>query len=384
MNPAEKKKKLIVGITAPGSVGLLSGQLQYFNEIGYETYLLSPKDERSFNFCHREGCNLLEISIEREISILKDLKSLVSIIVILCRVKPDIVNFGTPKMGLLGLLAAFVCGIERRIYTCRGFRYEHERGLKRQILKRMEWLTGACAQNIICISPSVEKLAIKDKIFNKKKCIVINKGSSNGIDLTYFDRNNVQTEASDNLRRDLRLKDTFVFGFVGRIIDRKGISELFNAFIRIFEQQKNSRLLIVGQFDFNQISDKELAERMRKHPGVIMPGRTDDVPLFLSVMDVFVLPAWWEGFGNVLVQAAAMGIPVISTTGTGTQDAVKDGFNGILVEPKNALELELAMLFLLKNKDERTRLGNNGIEWAKHFDSRIIWRGMKELYNTVI
>jgi glycosyltransferase involved in cell wall biosynthesis len=111
-----------------------------------------------------------------------------------------------------------------------------------------------------------------------------------------------------------------------------------------------------------------------------MPGRTDNVPLYLSIMDVFVLPAWWEGFGNVLVEAAAMGIPVISTKGTGTRDAVSDGFNGILVDVKNATQLASAMFELKENKEKRIQMGKNGIEWAKNFNSERIWEGMKELY----
>src|SRR5690606_10298612 len=99
-------KKLIVGITIPGSVGLLEGQLRYFKDQGFETYLMAPKDERSIKYCEQEGCTLLDISIHREISMLNDLKTLFQIIGILRKVKPDIVNFGTPKISLLGLMAA--------------------------------------------------------------------------------------------------------------------------------------------------------------------------------------------------------------------------------------------------------------------------------------
>jgi glycosyltransferase involved in cell wall biosynthesis len=97
-------------------------------------------------------------------------------------------------------------------------------------------------------------------------------------------------------------------------------------------------------------------------------------------MNVFVLPAWWEGFGNVLTEAAAMGIPVISTKGTGTRDAVSDGFNGVLVDVKNIDQLTEAMLEIKSNSEKRLEMGKNGIEWAKNFDRIRIWEGMKELY----
>ena len=68
------------------------------------------------------------LQIEREISLLADLATLFSIIKIFIRIKPNIVNLGTPKVSLLGMIAAKLTSVPKRIYTCRGFRYEHERG----------------------------------------------------------------------------------------------------------------------------------------------------------------------------------------------------------------------------------------------------------------
>ena len=374
------RKKLIVGITAPGSVGLLRGQMRYFNDQGYETYLMSPRNERSEEYCKNEGCTLLEIKIDREISFFNDFITLFQIIKILRKVHPDIVNFGTPKMGLLGSIAAKLVGIKCRIDTCRGLRYEHEKGIKRWVLKKFEWITGRCAHYIICISPSVKEVAVREKLFIEDKCVVINKGSSNGIDSIKFNKKNVDENLKQELRLQLGLNNHFIYGIVGRLIDHKGILELYNAFCRIYEKDNNSRLLVVGLFELSQIADVTLIDKMKNHDAIVMPGRTDNVPLYLSLMDVFVLPSWREGFGNVLVEAAAMGIPVISTKGTGCRDAVSDGFNGILVKPKDDMELELAMDELKNNANKRLLMGKNGVEWAKNFDSKIIWEGMNKLY----
>lgn len=375
------KKKLIVGITVPGSVGLLKGQMKYFSE-EYETYLLTQQDERSLNYCMNENCTPLNVVIAREISIWQDIKTLFILIHIFRKVKPDIVNVGTPKMGMLGMLAAWFCKVPNRIYTCRGFRYEHEHGVLRKILMFCEWISGACAKKIICISPSVKKLGVSDGLFNELKCIVINRGSSNGIDSNYFNISNVSSGDIEHLRNKLGICNAFVYGFLGRVIDRKGINELFEAFCLIYNKDKTTRLLIVGPWDDSQISDKSLFERMSSHPGVLMPGRTDDVPLFLSVMDIFVLPAWWEGFGNVVVQAADMGLPVIGSTGTGVCDAVSDGFNGINIEPKNVDALYKAMLLLKDDVELREKYAKNGPIWGQNFKSEIIWQGMDELYKS--
>ena len=99
-------------------------------------------------------------------------------------------------------------------------------------------------------------------------------------------------------------------------------------------------------------------------------------------MDVFVLPAWWEGFGNVLVQAAAMGIPVISTTGTGTIDAVSDRFNGILIPVKDKKKLHEAMSKLAEDESLRQQFGANGLVWAKNFNREMIWQELHKIYLT--
>lgn len=375
-------KKLIVGITIPGSVGLLEGQLKYFKDQGFDTYLMAPKDERSLAYCERENCKLLEIDIERNISPVKDLKTIFQIVKIFKKVKPDIINFGTPKISLLGLLAARYCGIEKRIFTCRGFRFEHEQGFLKWLLKRSDTVTSICSNKIICISPSVRDLGVEENIMSKNKCVVINKGSSNGIDLKKFDPSLVSKDSKQRLKQQLNITESdFVYGFLGRIIDRKGINELYEVFDEIYSENNNLKLLIVGPFDTDQIKDKSLFDKLTDHPGVIMPGRTDDVPLFLSIMDVFVLPAWWEGFGNVVVQAAAMGLPVISTFGTGTKDAVSDGYNGILIPIKDKERLKEVMWELYHDDKKRSYLGANGTTWAKNFDNEIIWQGMLELYN---
>ena len=378
------KKKLIIGITAEGSVNLLLGQLDYFKSLGYKTYLLGPLSERSAAFCKKEGCEHLVIDIEREISPLKDLKTLWSIIKIFKAIKPDIINLGTPKVSLLGMIAGTYVGVKKRIYTCRGFRFEHEKGFKRRLLISMEKITSKLAHQVICISKSVKTLGISHQIFNEDKVHVIHKGSSNGVNLNLFNPELDQyKDVKNKVRSELNLEKSFVFGFLGRIVDRKGINELFQVFNEIYNKNQYARLLLVGPFEMNQIADKKLIEKIEGHPGIINFGKVkqEEVPGFMLAMDVFVLPAWWEGFGNVLVQAAAMGLPVISTTGTGTVDAVSDGYNGILVPVKSKEKLQDAMEKMMSDEKQRKEYGENGILWAQNFDRQLIWKGLDKIYN---
>ncbi|WP_027124323.1 glycosyltransferase family 4 protein [Gelidibacter mesophilus] len=376
-------KKLVIGITYEGTVNLLQGQLEYFKSLGYQTYLLGPYSERSAKFCRDEGCEHLIVDIERDISPFEDLKTLWAIIKIFRTVKPDIINLGTPKVSLLGMIAGYVTGVEKRFYTCRGFRFEHEKGAKRKILIGMEKITAALAHKVICISNSVLQLGLAHHVFKKSKTVVINKGSSNGVNLGLFNPEiEAYAEVKAKLIKKYSLENSFVFGFLGRIVDRKGINELYEVFDKIYQTNPEVKLFLVGPFEMTQIADPALVQKIDAHPAIINYGRVlqEEAPALIMVMDVFVLPAWWEGFGNVLVQAAAMGIPVISTMGTGTIDAVSDGYNGILIPVKDEVKLEDAMRQLMTDVNLRQEYGLNGITWARNFDREVIWESMHNLY----
>jgi glycosyltransferase involved in cell wall biosynthesis len=380
-----QNKKLIIGITAEGSVNLLLGQLAYYKEQGYETYLMAPYSERSAAFCKNEGCEHLVIDIEREIAPWKDLKTLFQIYQIFKKVKPDVINFGTPKVSLLGMIAGAFLRIPKRIYTCRGFRFEHEKGMKRSILIKMEQITSFFAHQVICISPSVKEMGLKNQIFPEQKTIVIRKGSSNGVNLSLFNPSEINYhQVKESLQEKYQFKDTFVFGFLGRMVDRKGINELFDVFCELYQTHNKLRLLLVGPFEMSQIADKNLVEKINQHPGIINYGKVkqEEVPGFMLAMDVFVLPAWWEGFGNVLVQAAAMGVPVISTFGTGTIDAVNDGYNGLLVPVQDRVSLKQAMVKLMEDDQMRALFAKNGLTWAQNFDREMIWNELHKIYQS--
>lgn len=375
-------KKLVVGITAPGSVILIAGQMQYFKSLGYQTYLMAPMHERVVAYCKHEGCIHLPVALEREISLVKDLKALFQVYKYLKKIKPDVVNFGTPKVSLLGMIVSKFLGIKKRIYTCRGFRFEHEQGRKKDILIFMEKLTSRFAHKVICISNSVRDVGLENAIFDKEKAVVLLKGSSNGIDLSRFNPSRVSQKQTEDLKNKLVINvSDFVFGFVGRINDRKGINELIAAFDNLYKNNPALRLVIVGPIEERQLINKKLVEEMDNHPAIHRVGTQLDVPLYLSIMDVFCFPSWQEGFGNVSVQAAAMGLPVIATDVTGSKDAVSNGFNGVLLPPKSVEELQEAMLMLQRDSSLRNFFGKNGIEWAKNFNSQLIWDEMDKLYS---
>lgn len=377
----DTKKRLFVGITAPLSVVLIKGQLRYFANNGYDVFLLAPKTIETVEFCQGEGATLLPVPIQREIAPLNDLRALVTIIRHMRKYRPDIVNVGTPKMGLVGSIAAWWLRIPRRFYTCRGFRFEHEKGFKRFLLKKLDKLAIHISHKVICISASVEKLGITEGLFSKQNSIVFGNGSSNGLDLAFFNPDNY----SKSIRQDLKSKNgvtaKFIFGFVGRIVDRKGINELYDAFLQINRDYPNTHLFVVGKANLEQVGDSTLLKRLEMDVNVTLTGYVNNVNDYMAMFDIFVLPAWWEGFGNTLIQAAAMGLPIISCDVTGCRDAVKHGFNGVLIPPKNTTVLKEKMLEVMQDEG-RYVFGENGKKWALKFDSKVIWSELRLLYES--
>lgn len=375
-------KKLFVGISAPNSVDLLIGQLKFMQQHGYRVSLLAPDDPRVTEFCEREGVPHIKVKIERNISLFKDLMTLLFLFRLFLREKPDIINLGTPKISLLGMLAGYITRVPCRIYTCRGFRFEHESGSLKRLLIRLEKITAFCAHKIFCISKSVRDLGLELEIFNTEKTRLIASGSSNGVDLEMFNPERIDKQTLENLIDQHKLRGKFIFGFVGRIVDRKGIHEMYHAFDVVYKENPNTRLLVVGRPFWDQIRDTKIVDQLNSHPGIVMAGfqKIETIPYFLSAMHVFLLPAHWEGFGNVLIQAAAMGVPILATDVTGCKDAVNNGYNGILVPMDSHEMLVKEMKHFLLNENLRNAMGANGIQWSKNFEPEIIWNGYKLMY----
>lgn len=380
MNSKSSQRRLFLGVTIPGSTQLLRGQALWFGERGYEVHLLCPDGPEARQFCVNERCTHHPVSIARRIDPVRDLVTLWHLYRLFLRHKPDVVNAGTPKMGLLATLAGFLARVPRRIFTCRGLRYEHEQGLMRRVLMFTEWFSGAFAHKIVCVGPLLRDRAVADGVFSERKAVVIGDGSSNGVRIDLYNPSRVDQSLKTSLAGELDLEGRFVFGFVGRLVDRKGINELVTAFDRLYRGNDNIRLLLLGADDPSQLSNPEILEFIERHPAIRRLGFFKDVPMAMSLMDVFVLPSWWEGFGNSYLEAACMGLPIVGSTGTGCKDAVKDGFNGVHVPVHDVDAVYGAMKRYMEDPGLRHEHGANGPIWAARFRPEVIWQGLNKLY----
>jgi len=298
-------------------------------------------------------------------------------------VRPDLVHSYTPKAGLLAMLAARAAGVPHRFHTVQGMPLTVAKGPKRLILNATERTTYLAATRIFSASHSLCELI--PGTWPARPPAVIGAGSVNGIDGGKFAPDLVPGPVRAQLRRDLDIPaGDRVIAFVGRLVGDKGVSELLAAFDALVAADVT--LLLVGgeepELDPLPAVTRELIAR---HPKVRSAGWVTDVRPYLAISDLLVLPSYREGFGMVLVEAGAMGVPVIASDITGCRDVVLDGVNGLLVPPRDAGALADALGRVLGDDMLRATLaGNVRRTMLERYDQPTVHAALLALYRETL
>ena len=351
---------IVVGITHPHTCLVLTGRMRALKAAGFRVALISSPGPWLDQMAREEAVEAVPIPIRRQIAPFADLVSLIRLCRLLQRLQPDVTEFSTPKAGLLGNLAAWACGVPVRVYMLRGLRLETLGGLKRLILLLAERVASACAQHVVCNSRSLRAKARALGIAPAHKLRLIGSGSSNGVDIDRF------SPGPDEVRKGLGIaRQAPVIGFVGRLTRDKGIPELIDAFDEVLRSVPSARLLLVGWFDRSEdaLNDR-VRQRILAHPGIICAGYVADTAPYYRAMDVMVLPTWREGFPNVVLEAAATGIPVVTTVATGSRDAVLPEVTGLLIPPGYPSAIAESVLRLIRHPEDRLRMGQAARAWV--------------------
>lgn len=359
LNRRDDRPLIVVGITHPQTLLVLAERLRALKAAGFRVVLISSPGELLDRIAAEENVEALPLFIRREIAPLSDVLSLIRLYRVLRRLKPAVTEFSTPKAGLLGNLAAKLCGVPARVYMLRGLRLETLSGLRRRIMVAAERIASACALQVVCNSPSLRSRALALGLAPAHKLRLIGNGSSNGVDVDRF------APGPDALRQTLGIsRRAPVIGFVGRLTRDKGVPELIDAFDEVLAAVPAARLLLVGWFDRSHDAlSEQLRKRILAHPRITCTGYVEDTAAWYRAMDVMVLPTWREGFPNVVLEAAATGIPVITTMSTGSRDAVLPEVTGLLVPPGYPRAIAESLLRLLRHPQERLRMGRAARAW---------------------
>lgn len=288
--------------------------------------------------------------------------------------KFDLIQYSTPNAALYASIAARIVGCKIRNYHLMGFRYLGTHGIGRFILKTIERVSCWNSTSIECVSKSNLDLGIKEKVFPAKKATVVWNGSTGGVDLQRFDYSK-----RDVWRRELREElgyeaNDFIYGFVGRITRDKGINELLEAF---FELENGSKLFLIGNVEDEDTLDENLWTKAKSHPDVQIHIAASDIERYFAMIDVLVLPSYREGFGNVVIEAAAVGTPAIVSNIPGPIDTIDAGKTALVVNAKDTEALTEAMQKI--QTMDYMGMGRNAEQFAREkFDSIVLCRKILE------
>ncbi|UJF29138.1 glycosyltransferase family 4 protein [Kaistella sp. 97-N-M2] len=323
------------------------------------------------------------VVMKREISIIYDILSLVKLIAYFLKEKPNMVHGNTPKGSFLSMTAAWLCRVPSRVYYVHGLRYQGTLGFKRKLLMTMERICCYFATDIIAVSKGVKRTLIKDAISNKKVKIIWN-GSINGIDLKHFSPKNPELK---DIRNEYNISENdFVFGFVGRLVGDKGVNEMVHSFDKINALHKNTRLLLIGNFE-NELDPlrEDTLEIIANNEMILEAGVQDDVRSYLKAMDLFVFPSYREGFGIVLMEAAAMSIPAISSDITGCNEIIQNNRTGFLIPPKDENALFEKMKYCIENPEEIKIMAALARKTMRSkYEQNQVWEKVIEKYREII
>ncbi|MBC2164793.1 glycosyltransferase family 4 protein [Listeria booriae] len=370
--------KLLMGVTSSISIQLLRGQLEYFNKQGYDIHLIcSPSGE--IDQMLPDNITVHDVRMKREISPFSDLLSLLQIIMIYLKVRPNITNVSTPKASLLCMIAAFLTRTPTRIYSVIGLRFETCTGKKRKLLHFIEKLVCKLSTTYLAVSPSLKEVLVEERLASREKIHVLGSGSYNGLDLAEFQLD--EAEVASLKKQYLPDKQHRVIGYVGRLTKDKGIDDLVAAFTELSEEHNNLKLLLVGDFEAGDMVTPLTKKRIEEHRHIIKIGFVPKTASYYRLMDVFILPTYREGFGNVILEAAAANVPVVTTNVTGAKDAIIPNETGLLVEAGHIAGMKEALMRLLEDNDLANKLSENGrMRVGREFRSEIIWQQLDKVY----
>lgn len=302
--------------------------------------------------------SITHVPIIRGISIYKDIRATYLLYKFLKKEKFSAVHSVTPKAGLLTAIAAYIARVPVRIHIFTGQVWATKTGFIRRLLMLMDKIIVRLNTDILVDGISQRNFLIEKGILRKNQATVLGSGSISGVDLIKFFP---KPEVRDEIRTQLGIQsDTVVFSFMGRFNTDKGINELFSAFNSLCEINTNAFLLLIGVDEEGMLSSLKNYAHIEPGKNFHFYGHTNSPESVLQSSDVFCFPSYREGFGTSVLEASALGIPVICSDTYGVLDAMVDNVTGLRCKTKDVASLFECMKRLAEDNSLRKKLGNNG------------------------
>ena len=318
------------------------------------------------------------VALGRAISIPADILALLTLVRLMWRERFDLVHSMTPKAGLLAMIAATLSHVPVRIHTFTGQVWATRTSLSRAILKFADRMIARCATFTLADSPSQRDFLIREGIAAPDRIAVLGNGSVSGVDVRRFRPDSTRRR---DVRQQLHIPDSSVVVlFVGRLTRDKGVLDFARAFGTLAGELPDLHALVVGP-------DEEglrpaMARLCGTHGGRLHVLEYTNVPEeIMAAADVLCLPSYREGFGSVVIEAAAAGLPAVASRIYGLVDAVVDGCTGLLHAPGDIANLTVCLRHVAGNPGLRHALASAARDRAKRdFAPSLLASGLLDLY----
>ncbi len=376
-------RKSICFITAvPGTArAFLKGHIAALTK-EYDVYLVADiKSEEEVAGLALTGWH--RIGIERKISIWRDIKAVWATFRYFRQMKFDAVHSVTPKAGLVTALAAKLASIKHRTHIFTGQVWATRKGLLRFVLKSIDKVIVLCDNHIMLDGLSQRAFMENEGVIPKGQARVFGYGSISGVKLERF-------VISDEVRQTEREKfefkdDDIVYVFMGRLNHDKGIGELYEAFNKLVVECPKSKLLLYGTDEEGYEAKAAAYANLKRDENFFYPGRTSKPFEALQCGDVFVLPTWREGFGTSVIEAQALGLPVITSDAYGVVDASLPNVTGLRCKVNDPEGLYKCMKHYYEHPELRKKHGEAGRKRVFDlFDSNVVTEAWVEYYKDIL
>lgn len=350
----------------------------------YEVHLVAnfPSEESKQEY-NELGVICHNAPIERPISIVNDLKALFALYRIFMREGFDSTHSVTPKAGLLTSVASWMAGVKVRIHIFTGQVWATRKGVMRSVLKMMDKLIALFDNHILVDGESQRQFLIKEGVIKAKNSQVLANGSISGVKLERF-------VISDEVRQAEREKwgfkdDDVVYIFLGRLNHDKGIGELYEAFNKLVMECPKSKLLLYGTDEEAYEAKAAAYVNLKRDENFFYPGLTRKPFDALQGGDVFVLPTWREGFGSSVIEAQALGLPVITSDAYGVVDASVPNVTGLRCKVDDPEGLYECMKHYYEHPELRKKHGEAGRKRVfELFDCNVVTEAWVRYYEEII
>ena len=320
-----------------------------------------------YPFVHTQRMNF-----PRGINAMGSLKSIWALYRFFKKEKFDLVQYSTPNASMYGAVAAKMAGVPVRLYCQWGMVYVTMKGIKRKVFENIERMVCRFSTHVQPDSKGNLDFCRANGLYNENKSCVIWNGSAKGLNLEAYDISKKEEYAHEIKQQYGIPENVPVIGFVGRLGREKGCHELFRAFQRVKKEFPTAKLLFVGPIEKKETMEPNILHYFETCDDIIKTDRVNHVEKYTSAMDVYVLPSYREGFGMGVVEASAMGVPVVVTKYPGPSSAMEEGISGYSVPVKDVDQLTEYILQFLRNPSNAKKMGLQGRKWVEErFDQKV-------------